>query len=107
MSREEPSALVYLEAASTGLPLVVHDSPVVRWTLGEAALYVETRDLAAVANALRHALDPAIGRTLGCKARDRMVASWSWKALAAQYRDFFFDLLGPRIRRQEAGGKPG
>ena len=44
MSRDEPSALVYLEAASTGLPLVVHDSPVVRWTLGDAALYVNTSD---------------------------------------------------------------
>jgi glycosyltransferase involved in cell wall biosynthesis len=96
MSRDEPSALVYLEAASTGLPLVVHDSEVVRWTLGDGALYVNTRDQAAVAAALRQALDPPVGRALGRQARQRMTAGWSWDKLAAKYRAFFDELLGAR-----------
>jgi glycosyltransferase involved in cell wall biosynthesis len=96
VSRDEPSALVYLEAASTGLPLVVHDSPVVRWTLGDGALYVDTRDPAAVAAALRQALDPQVGRALGRQARQRMTACLSWDKLAAKYRAFFHELVEGR-----------
>ncbi len=97
-SRTEPSALAYLEAASTGLPLVVHDGSVPRWTLGETALYADTRDPAAVADALRQALDPKVGSELGRRARQRMLAGWSWEHVAAQYRDFFYQLAGVRSR---------
>jgi glycosyltransferase involved in cell wall biosynthesis len=97
MSRDEPFGLVYLEAASTGLPLVVHDGAVVRWTLGDGALYVDTRDTAAVAAALQQALDPRVGRPLGRKARDRVTANWTWDVLAAKYRSFFYDLTEGRV----------
>jgi glycosyltransferase involved in cell wall biosynthesis len=98
MSRDEPSALVYLEAASTGLPMVVHDGEVPRWTLGDAALFADTRDAGAVTAALRQALDAATGGPLGRRARQRMLAGWSWQRKAAEYRAFFYDLAGGRVR---------
>jgi glycosyltransferase involved in cell wall biosynthesis len=94
MSRDEPSALVYLEAASTRLPLVIHDSAVTRWTLGDTALYADTRATESVAAALRTALDPEVGRALGQKARERVKSSLSWHILAGKYRAFFYELAG-------------
>lgn len=95
-SRVEPSALVYLEAAATGLPMVVHDRDVTRWTLGDAALYADTADPDAVADALRRALAPDAAATLGAAARRRVLDGWSWEALAGRYRDFFHELLAAR-----------
>ncbi len=105
MSRDEPSALVYLEAASTGLPLVVHDSPVVRWTLGDAALYVNTSDTTAVAATVRQGLDPAVAQVIGRKARDQVSAGWSWDILAAKYRAFFRELLADSLLPSPLGGE--
>jgi glycosyltransferase involved in cell wall biosynthesis len=98
MSRDEPSALVYLEAASSGLPLVVHDSDVTRWTLGDAALFADTADAGHVAAALREALEPARAAALGTAARRRVLDGWSWEVLASRYREFFRELLDSRDR---------
>jgi hypothetical protein len=59
-------------------------------------LYADTADPEAVVAALRQALDPAAGRDLGARARQRMTAHWDWDHLAVRYRDFFYDLVGSR-----------
>jgi glycosyltransferase involved in cell wall biosynthesis len=89
VSRDEPSALVYLEAAASGLPMVVHDRDVTRWTLGPAAEYADTSDRDAAATALRRVLEPSRGAELGSLARRRVLEGWSWDVLAARYLDFF------------------
>ena len=63
MSQDEPSCISYLEAAASGLPLVVHDAPVPRGTLGDAALYANTSDVSDVARAVQRA--PRAGRSGG------------------------------------------
>jgi glycosyltransferase involved in cell wall biosynthesis len=83
---------------------VVHDGAVPRWTLGDGALYVDTQDTPAVARAVRQALDPAAGRALGRKARDRMTSGWSWQVLAAKYRAFFYELAGARASQAPRPG---
>lgn len=93
MSREEPSALVYLEAASTGLPMVVHDWDVTRWTLDDAAVFVDTADVAATAAGLRRVLEPDTARRLGGAARQRVLEGWSWQVLADRYLSFFQERL--------------
>jgi glycosyltransferase involved in cell wall biosynthesis len=93
MSRDEPSALVYAEAAASGLPCVVHDRDVTRWTLGDAAVYVDTADPASAAAGLREALDPANAARLGQAARRRVLQDWSWPVLAGRYLDFFRERL--------------
>ena len=92
MSQTEPSALVYVEAASSGLPMVVHDWAVTRWTLGDVALYADTNDLDQTASAVRTALEPGSRRSLGAAARRRVLEGWSWRQLASRYEDFFHDL---------------
>jgi glycosyltransferase involved in cell wall biosynthesis len=96
MSRVEPSALVYLEAASSGLPMVVHDSPVTRWTLGDCATFVDTADTEAVAAGLRGVLEPDAAARLGAAARRRVLDGWTWESLAARYRAFFLEVLAAR-----------
>jgi len=96
MCPTEPSALVYLEAASSGLPLVVHDSAVTRWTLGNAALYSDTANLSQTAAAIEQALEPECRATLGAAARQRVLQGWSWEVLAGQYEQFFRALMATR-----------
>lgn len=86
MSQDEPFGIVYLEAAATGLPIVAHDGPNVRWILGDAARYVDTSNLSAVSEALISALDP--GDDLGQRARARMDNGWSWDIQAMKYLAF-------------------
>jgi glycosyltransferase involved in cell wall biosynthesis len=100
MSQDEPSCISYLEAAATGLPMVIHDAPVPRWTLGAAARYVNTSDLDAVAAAVRAALGPD-GPAMGEAARARVMAGWTWAALARQYVQFFGSLV-PQFKPQDA-----
>ena len=96
MSRDEPSALVYLEAASTGLPMVVHDWAVTRWTLGDAAIYTNTADAEATGAAAAAALEPATAARLGAAARARVLNGWSWQVLADRYLEFFESLRRAR-----------
>jgi len=93
MCPTEPSALVYLEAASSGLSLVVHDSAVTRWTLGNAALYANTADQEQTAATIRAGLEPDQRAELGLAARRRVMEGWSWDVLASQYERFFRGLL--------------
>ena len=104
MSRDEPSGLVYLEAAATGLPLVVHDNEVTRWTLGESALFTDTSDSVRVADCLREALDPDRVAQLGTSARQRILEGWTWEVLGARYRDFLLELLETRSASALCGG---
>lgn len=92
MSRDEPSALVYLEAASSGLPMVVHDWSVTRWTLGDVAIYADTSKPETVALALREALSPA-SASRGAASRSLVLDGWSWNVLSDKYRAFFLELL--------------
>jgi len=92
MSREEPSALVYCEAASAGLSMVVHDGTIPRWTLGDAALYADTSNISHVAAVLKQAIRPEIASALGPRARQRMLEGFTWPMLAQKYIDFFRSL---------------
>jgi glycosyltransferase involved in cell wall biosynthesis len=103
MSRDEPSALSYLEAASSGLSIVVHDSPVTRWTLAQTALYADTADPAAVARAVATGLEPATAARLAAATRMRVLDGWSWETLARRYLAFFQFLHTPAVVPERCG----
>ena len=93
MSQDEPSANAYLEAMSTGLPVVAHDWEVVRWTLGGQGIVVDTNDMDAVAAALRSGLEKRSESDI--TARVEMIrARFAWKSIAKDYCRFF-SLLSP------------
>lgn len=94
MSQIEPFGIVYLEAAASGLPIVTHDGPTPRWILGDTALFADSDRLEDVADAIRHAIDPAYQQQLGDAARRRVIEDWTWKAQSAKYRTFIRELLG-------------
>jgi glycosyltransferase involved in cell wall biosynthesis len=90
MSIDEPSANAYIEAMATGLPIVTHDRRVTRWTIGPTGTFVDTRDRDAVARALSRVLS---------EPHDRKIASsdvprrFGWNRIAAEYANFFHELL--------------
>ena len=68
----EPFGLAVLEAARTGLPLVLSDIPTFRELWEGAALFFPPREPAALAEAAnRLAADPALRRRLGAAAQAR------------------------------------
>ncbi len=96
MSRDEPFGLVYLEAASTALPLVVHDWDVTRWMLGDTVIGVDTASPEATAVGIQQALDPETAKRLGNMARQRVLEGWTWQVAADRYLAFFEEQLATR-----------
>ena len=90
MSLLESFGNVFVEAMASGLPIVGHDTPRLRWIVGERDTLCDTEDKAAVVDALRRAL------TIGRGAQDPRAADFAWPAIAARYRSFIAELLDRR-----------
>ena len=73
--------------------MVVHDWDVTRWTLDDAAVFVNTADVAATAAGLQRVLEPETAKRLGQAARQRVLEGWSWQVLADRYLSFFQERL--------------
>lgn len=100
LSKEESFGNVFLEAMACGLPLVAHDSPRVRWIVGEQEYLLDTGDAGAVAGAIGRALHaPASQR----EARVRRASDFAWSKVAGRYRDFFEDVLSARAAGKARG----
>lgn len=88
MSQDEPFGNVYIEALSTGLPVVMHDRPVSRWIVEDQGILVDSSDESAVASALKIALDAKTDAQIQSR-RALVERRFSWQALAKQYYAFF------------------
>ncbi|HSA41393.1 MAG TPA: glycosyltransferase, partial [Mycobacterium sp.] len=84
-SHYEPFGIVALEAAATGTPLVTSNVG----GLGEAVIDGQTgvsfppRDVAALADAVRRALDdPAAAQRRALAARERLTSDFAWHTVA-------------------------
>lgn len=81
----EGLGIVYLEAAASGLPVVVGDSGGAPDTVrhGWTGFVVDGRDPKAVAGRLTALLtDPVLARAMGERGRARILAEWTWDASA-------------------------
>ena len=90
MSLLESFGNVFVEAMASGLPIVGHDTPRLRWIVGDRDTLCDTEDRAATTAAIGRAL--AIGRG----DADPRSAEFDWSAIAAKYRDFIAGLLARR-----------
>ncbi|MHA6723772.1 glycosyltransferase family 4 protein [Sphingomonas sp. RS2018] len=90
MSLLESFGNVYVEAMASGLPIVGHDTPRLRWIVGDRDTLCDTEDRAATSDAIARAL--ATGRG----AADRCAADFGWPSIAAKYRTFIDKLLSKR-----------
>lgn len=89
LSKEESFGNVFLEAMASELPIVGHDSPRLRWIVGDNEFLVDTADPAAVASAINTA---ASDRSQGIE-RSMRAAQFSWSKIADSYRDFLEEIV--------------
>ena len=82
---------VFVEAMACGLPVVGHDTPRLRWIVGDNEPLVDTTDIAAVSAAITQALSRSAALTFAVD-RER-VARFGWDRIGAAYRDFIAELL--------------
>ena len=86
MSLLESFGNVFVEALASGLPVVGHDTPRLRWIVGENEPLCDTED----AEALDAALSSALARGRG--SADSRVARFAWPGIAAEFRRFIASL---------------
>jgi glycosyltransferase involved in cell wall biosynthesis len=89
MSLLESFGNVFVEAMASGLPIVGHDTPRLRWIVGDGPFLCDTQDRGVLAAALTAALAKGRGDT------DPAVERFSWPIIARQYDDFLRELLTP------------
>jgi glycosyltransferase involved in cell wall biosynthesis len=92
-SKEEAFGSVFIEAMACGLPVVAHDTPRLRWIVGENEFLIDTSDAVNIARALE------VARNSGATGRAQRVeraGRFSWSQIAEQYEGFFQDLMARR-----------
>lgn len=90
MSLRESFGNVYVEAMAAGLPIVGHDSPRLRWIVGDRDTLCDSQDPAALTATIARALDQGLG------APDPRAREFAWSSIARQYRDFAASLVAAR-----------
>jgi glycosyltransferase involved in cell wall biosynthesis len=80
---------VYIEALSSGTPIVAHDDEVTRWILEDRAVLVDSTSEQALVQAITDALREPRAQPFD---EDR----FSWRAVARSYLAFFVEVLQRR-----------
>jgi glycosyltransferase involved in cell wall biosynthesis len=80
---------VFVEAMACGLPIIGHDTPRLRWIVGDDDPLVDTRWIPAVSQAIAATLAVTSGRVDGYARAER----FGWDQVGAAYRTFIGGLL--------------
>ena len=95
LSKEESFGNVYIEAMACGLPIVGHDTPRLRWIVGDDEFLTDTVDLSAIASRLT---DAQSGTEAQRQSRIERSLEFSWAKVAAKYRAFFEQVISGEAR---------
>jgi glycosyltransferase involved in cell wall biosynthesis len=84
---------VLVEAMSTGLPVICHDTPVFRWIVGPAGFIANLSKKNALANVLKSIKEPAKIHALGLKARNNVLNRFSEPVVVEQMKEMYREVL--------------
>jgi glycosyltransferase involved in cell wall biosynthesis len=90
LAKEEPFGNVFVEAMACGLPVVGHDTPRLRWIVGDDGFLLDTDDLAAVVREIERARRAVTG---GQAKRITRAATFSWTKVGELYRVFLREVI--------------
>jgi 1,2-diacylglycerol 3-alpha-glucosyltransferase len=90
-SLQEGFGRVFLEALVHGLPVIVHDHPVMRFVLGSEGTFGDFSKPGVLAALIREKLGGEDSETDAIRRREMVRARFSWVVLAPQYREMFLD----------------
>jgi glycosyltransferase involved in cell wall biosynthesis len=100
-SLREAFGRVFLEALIHGLPVIAHDHPVMRFVLGEQAIFNDLSKPRALAPLIAKVLQDCEAKRQGdyegakaaIRRRESVRQRFSWNVLKDQYKEMFFDCL--------------
>jgi glycosyltransferase involved in cell wall biosynthesis len=95
-STYEGFGLPVLEALSRGLPVIAWDIPVVREVAGDAAVLLQSGDVAGLVTAMRQVESDATLRQTLCQAGKARAGKFSWRRSAAAFLAVLCDAAGKR-----------
>ncbi len=95
---EESFGNVYIEALSSGIPIVAHDDEVTRWILGNHAHLVDSTSAELLAAEIQKALP--VSRGYDADAVAWAHKRYAWAEVANQYEKFFEDTLARKRNLQ-------
>ena len=98
-SLKEMMPIALLEAASSGLPCLVSQHPVVTWIAGPGGEGVEMERPGALAGALRAYLHKGFRQRKGAAARRHAVENFSKDVIIQQYLTMYRDVVAREDRR--------
>ena len=99
LSKEESFGNVFVEAMACGSPIVAHDSPRLRWIVGDGEYLVDTDDPANVALGLKRAQQAPESDRQG---RVENAARFSWSKIGELYREFLTEVVNDAQRARIA-----
>jgi glycosyltransferase involved in cell wall biosynthesis len=93
LSKVESFGNVFLEAMSSGLPIVGHDSPRTRWIVGEEEYLTPADDPDEIAEQIELAQNESFRQK---QVRAKRAAEFSWQNVAKRYQVFLREVIGFR-----------
>lgn len=90
LSMDEPSSLAFVEALASGLPVVAHDSPRMRYIAGDDEFLLNAEDPNAVARQVELASKST--PDLATK-RSQRATTFSWPNMALKYQQFLKEVV--------------